>query len=84
MADLVDRHLDLGAEHEVGRHSGVQTAFAIVRPLLGQVELARDRHAGRPGRQRQADWQLTVVPTRPEYWMATPTECRPLLSRVVS
>src|SRR4051812_9134866 len=31
-----------------------------------------------------SDWQLTVVPTRPEYWMATPTECRPLLSRVVS
>ena len=31
-----------------------------------------------------SDWQLAVVPTRPEYWMATPTECRPLLSRVVS
>ena len=27
-------------------------------------------------------WQLAVVPTRPEYWMATP--CRPLLSKVVS
>src|SRR3954454_7887896 len=31
-----------------------------------------------------SDWQLAVVPTRPEYWMATPTECWPLLSRVVS
>src|SRR5690242_3588637 len=31
-----------------------------------------------------SDWQLAVVPTRPEYWMATPTDCRPLLSKVVS
>ena len=50
-ADLIDRHLDFGAEHEMGRHPGLQTAFAIMRPLLGQVELARDRHAGRSGRQ---------------------------------
>lgn len=77
MADLIDRHLDLGAEREVGWHPGLQTAFAPT-PRAG-----RDRwHADGLGRQRQADWQLAVVPTRPEYWMATP--CRPLLSKVVS
>ena len=79
MADLIDRHLDLGAEREVGWHPGLQTAFAPT-PRAG-----RDRwHADGLGRQRQADWQLAVVPTRPEYWMATPTDCRPLLSKVVS
>src|SRR4051795_3909340 len=84
VADLIDRHLNPGAEREVGWHPGLQTAFAVVRPVLGQVEIAGDRHADGLGRQRQTDWQLAVVPTRPEYWMATPTECRPLLSKVVS
>jgi hypothetical protein len=44
----------------MGRHPGMQTALTIARPLLGQVEVAGDRHAGRLGGQRQADQRLAV------------------------
>ena len=86
VADLIERHLNPGAEREVGWHRGMQTAFAVVRPVLGQVEIAGDRHADGLGRQRQADQRLAVGrradQTPNTGWR--PTECRPLLSKVVS
>src|SRR3954466_6685473 len=31
-----------------------------------------------------ATWQLSCFPSWPQYWRATPTECRPFLGKLVS
>ena len=31
-----------------------------------------------------ATWQLSCLPSWPQYWRATPTECRPFLGKPVS
>ncbi|SFB65475.1 hypothetical protein SAMN04244571_04832 [Azotobacter beijerinckii] len=31
-----------------------------------------------------ATWQLSCLPSTPQYWRATPTECRPFFGKPVS
>jgi len=69
--------------------AGTTGAFApriIARPVLRQIQLIA---TGRLPRslaieRLTATWQLSVLPSRPQYWRATPTECVPFFAYPVS
>ena len=86
LPDLVERDLRLGLKDDALGHAGLLAARRIGGPVLRQIEPIGDRQAGRVVSDRQvtATWQLSCLPSWPEYWRVTPTECRPFLGKPVS
>ena len=82
--DLLQRYLRLGQKSNRLGDAGRGTALGIGRPLPRQIQAPGDRQARRMSGQRQADrdpglrrgrlWQLSCLPSWPQYCRATPTE----------
>ena len=85
--ELLERDLMLGLEANVRRNARLAQPVAILRPLLWQVQPIGHRQAGIASGNRQRDtatWQLSSLPSWPQYCRATPTECRPCFGKLVS
>src|SRR5918912_3205499 len=84
--DLIERDLRLGLEGDAPGHAGLGAAHRIDSPVLREIEPIGDRQAGFGVGQRKetATWQLSCLPSWPQDWRVTPTECRPFLGKLVS
>ena len=79
--DLRECDLRLGREADIGEHPGLAAPHRIRRPDLRQIQPIGDRQAGvaLATDSVTATWQLSCLPSCPQYCRVTPTECRPFL-----
>src|SRR6266446_6714922 len=76
-ADLVERDLRLGLECDILRHLRLQP-----RPSANTADTPPGRLASWLASDNvTATWQFACLPSWPQYWCDTPTECRPFLGK---
>jgi hypothetical protein len=84
-ADLLQGECWFALEDDVEGNANLAPALLINRPRLGQVELRGEGQAASLATDRLTmTWQLSTLPTSPQYCRATPTECLPFLGMPLS
>jgi hypothetical protein len=77
------RNLRLGLEADFPRDACFAPTRVVFRPVLPQIQ---PQATGRLAASLASDsdtgtWQLACLPSCPQYWCTTPTECSPLFGK---
>ena len=77
------RNLRLGLEADFPRDACFAPTRVVFRPVLPQIQ---PQGTGRLAASLASDsdtgtWQLACLPSCPQYWCTTPTECSPLFGK---
>jgi hypothetical protein len=86
LIDLFQGDLRFGTKLNLRRHASFLPPRRIFCPLFRQIQtMARGKLPCSLAIDRfTATWQLSVFPSRPQYWRATPTECSSFFAKPVS
>jgi hypothetical protein len=84
--DLIERDLGLGLKADLLRHTGLLRRSASLAQHLRKIQAIGHRKAaiGVASDSDTATWQLSCLPSWPQYCRATPIECLPFLGKPVS
>src|SRR5258705_62471 len=86
LSHLIEGDARLGLELDPVRYPDLGATRLVFGPRLGEIEAQRNRRLARSLATDSvtATWQLSCLPSSPQYWRATPTECLPFFGMPVS